>query len=249
MKALITGASSGLGEAMAKILVNEGYEVILVARRKTKLEKITKELGEKATYIVSDISSTYNCTELYNKVKKEDIDILINNAGFGLCDEFNKTKLDKELDMIDLNIKGLHTLTKLFLSDFKKKDKGYILNISSSAAFMPGPLMATYYASKSYVLNLSLAIYEELRRENSNVSISVLCPGPVDTEFNKVAKVNFNIKPLDKDIVAKYAIKNMFNEKLIIIPSLKMKLAVSLSKFIPRKSLLKIVYNIQDKKR
>lgn len=196
-----------------------------------------------------DISSTFNCTELYNKVKNENIDILVNNAGFGLCDEFSKTKLDKELDMIDLNIKGLHTLTKLFLADFKKKDRGYILNVASSAAFMPGPLMATYYASKSYVLNLSLAIYEELRREGSNVSISVLCPGPVDTEFNKIAKVNFNIKGLNKDVVAAYAVRKMFSEKLIIIPNFKMKLLVFLTRFVPRKLLLKIVYNIQDKKR
>lgn len=249
MKALITGASSGIGEAIARVLVSEGYEVILVARRKTKLEKLAKELGEGASYIVADVSSTFNCTELYNKVKKEDIDILVNNAGFGLCDDFSKSKLDKELDMIDLNIKGLHTLTKLFLADFRKKDRGYILNVASSAAFMPGPLMATYYASKSYVLNLSLAIYEELKRERSNVSISVLCPGPVDTEFNKVAKVNFSIKGLDKDVVAEYAVKKMFSEKLIIIPGFKMKLAVFLTRFVPRKLLLKIVYNIQDKKR
>ena len=249
MKALVTGASSGIGREMAKILSDMGYDLILVARRKKKLEELKKQLTTKVTIINLDISSTYNCMKLYDKVKKEDIDILVNNAGFGLCDDFSKSKLDKELDMIDLNIKGLHTLTKLFLADFRKKDRGYILNVASSAAFMPGPLMATYYASKSYVLNLSLAIYEELKREGSNVSISVLCPGPVDTEFNKVAKVNFSIKGIDKDVVAEYAVKKMFSEKLIIIPGFKMKLAVFLTRFVPRKLLLKIVYNIQDKKR
>ncbi|MFQ8643169.1 MAG: SDR family NAD(P)-dependent oxidoreductase [Oscillospiraceae bacterium] len=248
MKALITGASSGLGADMARVLVEEGYEVILVARRKTKLEKLAKELGDKAEVIIMDVSSTFNCMKLYNKVKKEKIDILINNAGFGLFGEFAESNIDKELDMIDLNIKGVHTLTKLFLKDFKKRDKGYILNVASSAGFMPGPLMATYYASKSYVVNLSEAIYEELKKEGSNVSISVLCPGPVDTEFNRVANVSFAIKGQNSMDVAKYAIKKMFNEKLIIIPGFKMKVAVFLTRFIPRKILLKIVYKIQRNK-
>ena len=248
MKALITGASSGLGADMARVLVNEGYDVILVARRKTRLEKLAKELGDKAEVIVMDVSSTFNCMQLYNKVKKENIDVLINNAGFGLFGEFASANIDKELDMIDLNIKGVHTLTKLFLKDFKKKDSGYILNVASSAGFMPGPLMSTYYASKSYVLNLTEAIYEELKREGSNVSISVLCPGPVDTEFNKVAGVSFGVKSLTSEDVSKYAIKKMFKNKMIIIPSIKMKVAVFLTRFVPRKLLLKIVYNLQTKK-
>lgn len=248
MKALITGASSGIGKEMAKILVEEGYEVILVARRKTYLEKIKKQLGDKVQTIVMDISSTYNCMQLYNKIKKQDIDILINNAGFGLCGNFANTKLDKELDMIDLNIKSVHTLTKLFLEDFRKKDKGYILNVSSSASFLPGPLMATYYATKSYVTSFSQAIYEELRREKSNVSISVLCPGPVNTEFNKVAGVTFKLKGNEPTIIAKYAIKKMFDEKLIIIPTIKMKILIFLTRITPRKLLLKIAYNIQSKK-
>ena len=184
MKALITGASSGMGADMARCLVNEGYEVILVARRKGRLEKLAKELGNKATFIVKDISSTFNCMELYNEVKKENIDIFINNAGFGVFGEFYKTSLDKELDMIDLNVKSLHTLTKLFLKDFIKKDRGYILNVASSAGFMAGPLMASYYATKNYVVSLTSAIYEELKKMGSNVSISAFCPGPVDTEFN-----------------------------------------------------------------
>ena len=249
MKALITGASSGIGADMARVLVSEGYEVILVARRKTRLEKLAKELGDRAKIIVKDISSTYNCMELYNEVKGENIDILINNAGFGVFGEFSETNLDKELDMIDLNIKSLHLLTKLFLKDFKKKDQGYILNVASSAGFMAGPLMASYYATKNYVLNLSLAIYEELRREGSNVSISILCPGPVNTEFNKVARVHFSIKGEDSMKVASLAIKKMFDEKLIIIPGLKMKLGVFFIRFLPRKWLLKISYKIQNGKR
>lgn len=249
MKALITGSSSGMGADMARVLVEEGYEVILVARRKTRLEKLAKELGDKATIIVKDISSTYNCMELYNEVKKENIDILINNAGFGVFGEFSDTNIDKELDMIDLNIKSLHTLTKLFLKDFKKKDRGYILNVASSAGFMAGPLMATYYATKNYVVSLTSAIYEELKKDGSNVSVSLLCPGPVNTEFNKVARVHFSIKGLESMDVARYAINKMFDEKLIIIPGLKMKLGVFFTRFVPRKLLLKISYKIQNGKR
>lgn len=248
MKALITGASSGLGADMARVLVSEGYEVILVARRKTKLEKLAKELGDKAQIIVKDVSSTYNCMELYRELKKENIDILINNAGFGMCGYFNKTDLDKELDMIDLNVKAVHTLTKLFLKDFIKKDRGYILNVASSAGFMPGPLMTTYYATKNYVVSLTSALYEELRKLNSSVSVSCLCPGPVETEFNKVARVKFSIKGENSMDVAKYAIKKMFDEKLIIVPTFKMKLALWFTKFIPRKTLLKMTYKIQENK-
>ena len=249
MKALITGASSGMGADMARCLVNEGYDVILVARRKGRLEKLAKELGNKATFIVKDISSTFNCMELYNEVKKENIDILINNAGFGVFGEFYKTSLDKELDMIDLNVKSLHTLTKLFLKDFIKKDRGYILNVASSAGFMAGPLMASYYATKNYVVSLTSAIYEELKKMGSNVSISAFCPGPVDTEFNKVARVHFSIKGLNSFDVSNYAIKKMFDEKMIIVPGFKMKVGLFLTRFIPRKLLLKISYKIQNGKR
>lgn len=248
MKALITGASSGIGADMARILVEDGYEVILVARRKSRLDKLSKELGDKVKIIVKDISSTYNVMELYKEVKNENIDILINNAGFGMCGFFTDTSLDRELDMIDLNVKSLHTLTKLFLKDFVKKDKGYILNVASSAGFMSGPLMATYYATKGYVLSFTCALYEELRRKGSNVSVSCLCPGPVDTEFNKVAKVKFSMKGENSLSVAKYAIKKMFDEKLIIVPTLKMKIVLFFTRFIPRKLLLKMTFKIQEKK-
>ena len=247
MKALITGASSGIGREMAKILSDMGYDLILVARRKKKLEELKKQLTTKVTIINLDISSTYNCMKLYDKVKKEDIDIVINNAGFGLFGEFTETSLDKELDMIDTNIKAVHTLTKLFLKDFKEKDSGYILNVSSSAAFLSGPLMSTYYATKGYVLKLTEAIYEELRREDSNVYIGTLCPGPVDTEFNDVANVKFSIQSLNSHDVAEYAINQMFKRKLIIIPGWKMKFIV-FSRLLPRKLLLRINYNIQKKK-
>lgn len=249
MKALITGASSGIGRDMARVLSEKGYDLILVARRKTKLEKLQKELKTNVEIIPLDISSTYNCMSLYNQVKKEDIDIVINNAGFGVHGEFVDTNLDKELDMIDINIKTVHVLTKLFLKDFKNKNKGYILNVASSAAFLPGPLMASYYATKSYIYQLTTAISEELRREKSNVYIGALCPGPVATEFNKVAKVNFSVKSLDSYAVSEYAIKKMLKRKKVIIPGIKIRLGVFLCRFAPLSLKLKTSYRIQNGKR
>ena len=248
MKALITGASSGLGYEFAVQLSNLGYDLILVARRKKKMEQLAKKLNTNVEIIELDLSSTYNCTQLYNKVKKHDIDLLINNAGFGLFGEFSDTKLDTELDMIDLNIKTVHTLTKLFLKEFKKKDKGCILNVASAASFLPGPFMSTYYATKAYVLNLTLAISEELRRDNSSVTIKALCPGPVDTEFNKVAKVKFNLKSLPSDYVVEYTIKRLFKGSNIIIPGMTTKIGIYLSKILPINIKTKISYNIQASK-
>ena len=248
MLALITGASSGIGADMARILSDKGYDLILVARNKRKMEVLSKELKTNVEIIPMDISSTYNCTELYNLVKKKNIDVLINNAGFGIFGEFTNTKLDKELDMIELNVKTVHTLTKLFLKDFVKRDKGYILNVASSAAFMPGPLMATYYATKAYVLHLTESVNEELRRKKSNVYIGALCPGPVNTNFNKVAGVSFNLDSLESYDVAKYAINNMFKKKVVIIPGIKIKLGVFTLRLFPRRFVRKIAYKIQKNK-
>lgn len=249
MKALITGASSGIGADMARILSSRGYDLILVARDKKKLEALKSELPTEVKIISLDLASTFNCMKLYNRVKKDDIDVLVNNAGFGLFGEFVDTNLEKELDMIDLNIKAVHCLTKVFLKDFKKKDKGYIFNVASSAAFCPGPLMATYYATKAFVLHLTEAIYEELHRDHSNVYVGCLCPGPVNTNFNNVANVSFSVKALESYDVADYAIKKMFKRKLVIIPGFLMKVNYIFNRFLPIKSLLKITYKIQRSKK
>lgn len=249
MKALVTGASSGIGRDMARYLSHKGYDIILVARDRKGLEKVASELITKVTIIDMDLQIIDNCKKLYETVKNEDIDILINNAGFGTFGRFIDTDLTKELDMVDLNVKALHTLTKLFLKDMKKKNRGYILNVASSAAFEPGPLMATYYATKAYVLRLTTAIYEELRRDNSKVVISVLCPGPVTTNFNKVANVEFELKSLPSDFVAEYALNKMFKQKLIIIPGFYMRVVYFFTRLMPTKLILRFAYNIQRKKR
>lgn len=248
MKALVTGGSSGIGRDMAIYLSKLGYEVILISKDENKLESVSKSI-KGSSYYVCDISSKEECIRLYNKVKSENIDLLINNAGFGKFGEFNEISLEDELNMIDVNIKGVHILTKLFLNDFIKRNSGYILNVASSAAFEPGPLMATYYSTKAYVLRLTTSIYEELRRKKSNVHVSVFCPGPVRTNFNNVANVKFEIKSISSDYAAKYAIDKMFKNKLVIIPTFYMKALVFLTRLTPTKLLARIAYNIQNKKR
>lgn len=248
MKALITGASSGIGLDMARYLATKKYELILVARNKEKLEEIQESLSTKVTIIVADLSNEQKVKELYVLTKKENIDILINNAGFGAFGEFTKTDLQTELNMIDTNIKAVHILTKAFLKDMEKRNSGYILNVASSAAFQPGPLMSTYYATKSYVYQLSEALWYEQKKKKSKVQISVLCPGPVDTNFNAVAGVKFGVKPLKSTYVAKYAIDEMMKGKMLIIPGFTMKCAKFFGRFVSDKFLLRCAYRIQKKK-
>lgn len=254
MIALVTGSSSGIGRDMARYLNSLGYDLIITARDKAKLEDLKQELNSKNNQIVDiipkDLSKVEECKDLYKQVKQkyDSIDILINNAGFGLCGEFTKTDLEVELSMIDTNIKAVHILTKLFLKDMVKKDKGIILNVSSIAGFMSGPLMSTYYASKNYVLRLSQAIKEELKKRKSKVQISILCPGPVNTNFNKVANVKFALKGLSSEYVAKYAIDKMLQNKTIITVGWKIKIARFLSKITPDFIVTKVCYHMQKRK-
>ncbi len=248
MLALITGASSGMGRDMARVLAKRGYDLILVARRRERLLELKKEFDNKVTIIALDLSILDNCYKLYEKVKKEKIDILINNAGFGLFGEFYKTDLDTELKMIDLNVRAYHVLTKLFLQDFRRRDAGYILNVCSSAGFMAGPRLSTYYATKNYVTKLTMAINEELRREKSHVTICALCPGPVATEFNEVAHGSFAIKEASSYEVAEYAIDKLFKKKMIIVPTLLMKLTLFFNRLVPYRLSLYIAYQIQKRK-
>ena len=247
MKALITGASSGMGRDMAKYLASFGYDLFVVSKNKEDLEDIFKDLNVKVVSIGLDLTEVDNCIKLHKMLKKENIDILINNAGFVDAGNFSETSLNKELNMIDLNIKAYHILTKLFLQDFIKRDYGRILNVASMAGFMPGPYMATYYATKNYIVSLSLAIYEELKNDNSNVKISIFCPGPVDTNFNNVANVKFNLKSLSSEYASKYAIDNMFKDKVIILPP-NMKVNHLLTKISPTNLVLFVNSKIQRRK-
>ncbi len=248
MKALITGASSGIGRDMARVLASRNIDLILVARRKERLESLKKEFHVNVQIYTFDLVQRENVYRLFDQVKDEKIDIVINNAGFGLFGEFLETDLDRELEMIDLNVITYHILTKLFLRKMNQDGGGYLLNVCSSAGFLAGPRLSTYYATKNYILKLTMAIYEEMRRTNKNIVISALCPGPVNTEFNKVAKGHFSVDGASSEYVAKYAIKKMFQKKLIIVPTLSMKLALFFSRFTPWKLLLRITYRIQKRK-
>ncbi len=237
MIALVTGASSGIGRDIARSLAQHGINVIITARRLDRLKELKEELirdyGVKAQIIAADLADTKQCIELHRRVKKYDIDILVNNAGFGVFGEFTESELSRELEMLDVNVKAFHTLFKLFLQDFKKRDYGFILNTASSAGFLPGPYFSSYYASKAYIVRMTQAVHEELRRERSNVSLSMLCPGPVGTEFMDKARVNFSMPPLDSRFVAEYAVRQMFAGELTIVPSPVMKAGIYLGRLVP----------------
>lgn len=255
MLALITGASSGIGRDIARYLSKLGYDLIITARDETKLKILKDELecknNGKVYIVLADLSNIDECKKLYREVKEKfnNIDLLINNAGFGLFGEFINTDLSKELSMIDTNVKAIHILMKLFLKDMVEQNSGKILNVASIAGFMPGPLMATYYATKNYIVTLSQAVREELKKNKSKVTISVLCPGPVNTNFNNIADVKFNLKGLSSEEVARYAIDKTLKEKFIILPGITIKLARILSKISPDKIVAKVCYYMQERKR
>ena len=249
VKTLITGASSGIGLDMARYLATKKCELILVSRNKEKLEEIQEQLPTKVTIIVADLSNEQKVKELYVLAKKENIDILINNAGLGDFGYLTDTDINKDLELINTNIKAVHILTKYLARDMESRNTdSYILNVASSAAFQPGPLMSTYYATKSYVYQLSEALYYEEKKKKTKVHVSVLCPGPVETNFNNVAGVKFSVKPLKSTYVARYAIDQMFKNKMLIIPGFKMKCAKFFSRFVSDKFLLRMIYRIQKKK-
>lgn len=252
MIALITGASSGMGREMAIGLAKRGFNLVIVARRRQRLLELKKEIvekyGVKVKVIVRDLSKTEECIGLFNDVEKANIDIVINNAGFGVFGGFTETSLDDELRMIDVNIRAVHILTKLFLQKFKKRNSGYILNVASLAAFMAGPLFSSYYASKNYVLQLTKAIYEELRMEKSNVYVGAFCPGPVRTEFNETSGADFAVKGMDEKDAAEYALEKMFDGELIIVPTFGSKFLAAASRFVPTKMFLAATGMVQKKR-
>ena len=238
-KALITGASSGIGAAIAKELSSMGYETILVARRKDRLLSLQKTLPSSSEIFVADLENPEELEKLL--ANYPDIDLLVNNAGLGVYGEFTETDFERESTMLDVNIRALHYL-------MKKRGGGKILNVSSSAAFFTGPFLSSYYASKAYVLKLSRAVREELRRKSSPVTVSVLCPGPVKTEFGEVSGSDLGKNALDADTVARVALRGTFKGKAVIVPGFTMKCSRFFSKFIPEAISVRILYKIQKAK-
>ncbi|MBQ4060315.1 MAG: SDR family oxidoreductase [Lachnospiraceae bacterium] len=246
--AVITGASSGLGVEFAKYLSKKEYKLILIARREERLKKLASRLKTECEIISADLTEESECYRVWEVIKNKEIEIFINNAGFGDSGCFIDCDLDKELNMVQLNVKAVHIFSKLALCKMQERNKGYILNVASCAGLMPGgPYMATYYATKAYVTSLTRGIAEELRENGSNVYVGCLCPGPVATEFNKVANVKFSIPQIRADYCVKYALKQMEKRKVVIIPTFRMKLFMTAGRYVSPSLYVKIAANQQAK--
>ena len=249
MKVLITGASSGLGREFARLFADRDCDLIIAARSTDKLQALKEELrGVNVRVITIDLSREQDAYDLYDPLKDENIDYVINNAGFGAYGEFNDVPIDVEMRLIHTNICAVHILTKQFLKDMIERGSGTILNVGSMAGFSAGPKLSSYYASKNYVVRLTEAIHEELRRKKSPVKVSVLCPGPVNTNFNDTANVKFSAKGLDPRDVVEYALEQTERGKMIIIPGGMMKAAKVFEHFLSEKMLTRISYKVQSAK-
>ena len=249
MKALVTGGSSGIGRDMAIYLSKLGYNVILVSKDENKLISACEEI-KNSHYYVCDLSYDVEVNKLCEYLLKEKPDIVINDAGFGAFGDYSEVSLEREMEMVKVNVISLHKITKTCLKYMEGNKNAHILNVASIAGLLPGgPLLGTYYATKSYVRSYTLGIYEELRRKGSTIKISCLCPGPVNTNFNNVAGGHFSINSKASSFVSEYAIKYMFKNKLIILPGLDVKLGSFFGKILPSKLVLKILYKVEHKKR
>ncbi|MFH6768157.1 SDR family oxidoreductase [Gaetbulibacter aquiaggeris] len=254
--ALITGAASGLGYELSLLLAQDSYNLILVDIDFDKLHLVKQEINKanncKVDVLVKDLSMPNVAVEIFEAIKNVSIDVLINNAGFGLFGPFNNTEWHRELDMIHVHVITSTHLTKLLLEGMIKRGSGKILNISSLAAFQPGPLMAIYYASKSYLLSFSEAIANELK--GTGVTVTVLCPGPTKTAFQEVVsesaadnKIGFNMACPSE--VALYGYEAMQKGKTVAIPGFLNKFLASLHRFVSRDMATTIVRNLQEKNR
>ena len=249
--ALVTGASSGFGKSLSIQLARRGYDLKLVARNELKLQQLKREL--EATYhikvivIAMDLSIESAAKQLFLE-HRQDVSIVINNAGIGYAGEFGTMTEHQHEQMLALNINSVHVLTYLFLNQFQKQNKGYILNVASTAAFCSGPLMATYYATKSYVFHLTEAIGYELKKKRSNVVVSVCCPGPMATDFHKRAQLN-TTRPLPStDEVAEQTIQALFAKRQVILLGHSNRLLVIFNKLLPSRLVLDVVHRNQLKK-
>jgi len=254
--ALITGASSGIGYELAKIHASENGDLVLVARSENKLlalkEEILKINPVKVEIIVKDLSKDNAAQEVYDILKEKSIDVnyLVNNAGFGDYGFFHETNWEKEAQMIDLNMKALTHFTKLFVKDMINRGEGKILNVASTAAFQPGPLMAIYYATKHYVLAFSEAIANELK--GTGVTVSTLCPGPTESGFVDAASLSesklFQRMTLaTSKEVAEYGYKKMLKGKTVAIHGVMNRIMANSSRFVPRNLITGIVRKMQER--
>ncbi|MDO5134340.1 MAG: SDR family oxidoreductase [Eubacteriales bacterium] len=247
--ALITGASSGIGMEFARRLSLEGYPLILIARRRDRLESLRNELGTECLLLPADLARREDLIRLCEDLVGRRIDIFINNAGFGVSGPFLGSDLMREVNMIDVNVTAQHVLLKYVLHRMQNEGGGYILNVASSAGLFPaGPFMAGYYATKAYMASLTRAVAEELRQGGSPVYVGCLCPGPVNTEFNEVADVTFALPGISAEECVDYALRMMEKRRVVIIPSAQIRAAVFAQRLIPSSLTVRITASQQKKK-
>ena len=249
----ITGASSGIGREFARRYARLGFRLILTARRRDRLETLAAELrakhGTLCRIVPADLAQDAQVTALCEALADERIDLFINNAGFGDCGPFLQTDLDKDLDMLAVNIRAVHILTKKIGQKLYKQGFGALLNVGSCAGLMPaGPYMATYYATKAYVVSLTSALAQELREARSPVYVGCLCPGPVNTEFNAVANVEFALRGITPEYCVRCALDGMARRKTVIVPNPVVAAGMTLGRFLPRSVYIKIAAHQQRKK-
>jgi len=246
MNILITGASSGIGKELAHQLADKGHDLILIARRLNRLQQIKADHPKNNIKLIkADLSKIQEINTFYASIKNETIHLWFNNAGFGQYGFSNQIQTEKEIDMIQLNVLSLHRLTKFAIDHMKT---GKIINISSLASFLPTPKLASYAASKAYVTTYSEALNYELKTQNIPISVLTVTPGPVKTEFGKVAGTDQKMKAMPVKQCVKIILKGVEKNKAIIVPGFKMKLLRWFLKFTPKKLILSMSLKIQNKK-
>jgi short-subunit dehydrogenase len=256
LTALVTGASGGIGEELARLFAADGHDLVLVARSQDKLARLAEELegkhGVKARVLASDLARHEAPREIFEELQSAGVtvDALVNNAGVGSYGLFAETDLKSELDLLQVNVVALTHLTKLFLPGMLARRRGYVMNVASTAAFQPGPLMAVYYASKAYVLSLSEALTNEC--EGTGVRVSALCPGPTETGFVAAAGMQqsklFDRAVMDARTVAVEGYRGLLAGKAIVIPGLRNNLLARSMGLFPRGLVTKVVRGIQEKR-
>jgi len=250
---VVTGATTGIGHEIARLLAQKGYHLVLVARNETRLQEAAKALSHRygitCQTIAADLSNPSSSQMVYEACHGLEVEGLVNNAGMGLFGDFTSISLEEELPLIQLNVLSVHQLSKYFLKDFLKADKGMLLNVASTAAFQSGPFMASYYASKAYVLSLTEAMAEEARHLGKNVTISCLAPGPVQTGFHERAGLKGSGRLQTAKEVANYGIKEWFKGKPLIVPGQRNRTLLFLNRFIPRGFARRLVLKNQLNKK
>ena len=253
--ALVTGASGGIGADLAILLAKDGHDLVLVARSAEKLDalggELTGQFGVRCVTLVADLSTAEGPKEVVDALAARGltIDVLVNNAGYGLYGPFSETSLDAELKMIQLNVASLTYLSKAILSGMIARRRGKICNVASTAAFQPGPLMAVYYATKAYVLSFSEALSNEL--DGTGVTVTALCPGPTRTGFQAGAKMEESKlvrgKIMDSQTVARIGYEGLMKGKRVVIPGVKNKLLAQSVRFLPRGMVTGLVRSAQER--